>query len=768
MTAVNSNSLRRPRVVSRPGRLRGAALMTAAALSALLGACAQHDASQLINDKAAADAAAASSAASAPPPVVGVLGGARAYPAAAVRPVTHDYYGIVVKDDFEWLESPADPMEKAWVAAENAYSRKALDAMPSRGALHAKLTTLMSSTSSSYYGLVERGGLVFAYKNAPPKQQPLLVTLKSVDDVASEHVVYDPNAEAANGSLTIDFFKPSLDGKRVAISVSEGGSEDGTLRIVDVATGQALPDRIPRVTYPTGGGDVAWGPGSAGLYYTQYPAPGARPEADAHFFQQVFYHALGTPPTQDRAEVGSDFPRIAETRLETSEDGRTVTAIVENGDGGDYALYLKTTDADAQGTWRRIAVAADGVKDSQIGDDGALYLLSRAHAPRGKLLRLAVTPKTQTVNWAKVPVVVPPSDGSIEHYAVAGGKIYSAELLGGPSRLRTIDIRTKRVASVVLPPVSGVDDVVRIGREDVVAHLSSYLTPPMWSHVGTGRAKRTALFTTSEASFDDSEVVREFATSKDGTKIPLNIIRRKGTHMDGKNPTILYGYGGYGVSMTPGFNAARRVWLDRGGVYVVANIRGGSEYGEAWHMAGNLTKKQNVFDDFIASAEYLVKQNYTQPAELAILGGSNGGLLMGAALTQRPDLFHAVVSSVGIYDMLRVELDPNGAFNTTEFGSVKDKAQFDALYAYSPYRNVRDGTDYPAILMMTGDNDGRVNPAHSRKMIARLQQADPAGRPILLRTSASSGHGIGTALSERIEETTDMYGFFVDQLIGGQ
>jgi prolyl oligopeptidase len=276
------------------------------------------------------------------------------------------------------------------------------------------------------------------------------------------------------------------------------------------------------------------------------------------------------------------------------------------------------------------------------------------------------------------------------------------------------------------------------------------------------------MFVTSEASFNDTEVVREFAVSRDGTKVPLNIIRRKGTRLDGRNPTILYGYGGFGVPMTPGFNPARRVWLDRGGVYVVANIRGGGEYGEAWHTAGNLTRKQNVFDDFIAAAEYLVKSGYTQPAKLGIMGGSNGGLLMGAAFTQRPELFRAVVSTVGVYDMLRVELDPNGAFNTTEFGTVKDKAQFEALYAYSPYRNVRDGTDYPAILMMTGDNDGRVNPAHSRKMIARLQQADPSGKPILLLTSASSGHGIGTALSERIEQTVDQYGFLVDQLTGGQ
>ena len=705
-------------------------MSTLVVLSAFLAACAEHDASHLMAPAAPAAAASAPDPAATP-----VMPGSRGYPSAARRPVANDYFGVVVKDDFQWLESASDPATKSWVAAQNAYSRRYLDAMPARAALHSQLRSLMSSTSSSYSELVERGGLIFALKTAPPKQQPLLVTLKSVDDVASEHVVYDPNEEAPNGSLTIDIFKPSLDGKRVAITVSEGGSEDGTLRIVDVASGQALPDRIPRVTYPTGGGDVAWGPGSTGLYYTQYPTPGTRPNADAHFFQQVFYHTLGTAASADRAEVGADFPRIAETQLESSRDGRTVTAIVENGDGGDYALYLKTTTADAQGTWRRIAIASDGVKATRIGDDGALYLLSRAGAPRGKILRLVVDGKTKSVDWAKVPVVVASSEGTIEHYAVGGGRVYSAELLGGPSRLRTIDIRTRHVSSVVLPPVSGVDDIAALARGDAVAKVTSFLAPPAWSHVASGRARRTALVVTSEANFNDTEVVREFAVSKDGTQIPLNILRRKGTRLDAANPTILYGYGGCSISQVPRFDPARRVWLDQGGVYVIANLRGGGEYGDAWHLAGNLTRKQTVFDDFIASADHLIKQGYTQPSRLAIVGGSNGGLLMGAAMTQRPDLFRAVVSRVGIYDMLRVELDPNGAFNTTEFGSVKDRAQFDALYAYSPLHRVRDGTDYPAVLMLTGDNDGRVNPAHSRKMIARLQQADPSGRAILLRTS---------------------------------
>ena len=273
------------------------------------------------------------------------------------------------------------------------------------------------------------------------------------------------------------------------------------------------------------------------------------------------------------------------------------------------------------------------------------------------------------------------------------------------------------------------------------------------------------MFETSPIKLDDAEVVRGFATSKDGTHVPLNIIRLKGIKLDATHPAILIGYGGYGISTKPFFEGLfARLWLDQGGILVETNIRGGGEYGEEWHKAGNLTHKQKVFDDFIACAEYLIDQKYTSPAHLAILGGSNGGLLMGAAFTQRPDLFRAVVSFVGIYDMLRVELDPNGAFNVTEFGTVKDPEQFRALYAYSPYHHVRDGTAYPAILMLTGENDHRVNPMESRKMIARLQAADSSGHPILLRTSASAGHGIGTALDERIEQDADLFSFLFDQL----
>jgi prolyl oligopeptidase len=272
------------------------------------------------------------------------------------------------------------------------------------------------------------------------------------------------------------------------------------------------------------------------------------------------------------------------------------------------------------------------------------------------------------------------------------------------------------------------------------------------------------LYTTSPVSFEDIEVVRAFAVSKDGTKVPLNILQKKGLALNGRNPTILYGYGGYGVSLTPAFDATRRVWFDAGGVYVVANLRGGGEYGEAWHKAGNLTQKQHVFDDFIAAAEFLVNHKYTNPSKLAVEGASNGGLLMGAFLTQRPDLARAVVSRVGIYDMLRIELDPNGQFNITEFGTVKNPEQFRALYAYSPYHRVRNGVKYPAVFFATGDNDGRVNPAQSRKMTARLQAATASDLPILFRSSASAGHGMGSSLKVRIAEQSDLLSFLFDQL----
>jgi prolyl oligopeptidase len=359
------------------------------------------------------------------------------------------------------------------------------------------------------------------------------------------------------------------------------------------------------------------------------------------------------------------------------------------------------------------------------------------------------------------------SRASIEDFVLAPGRLYVADVVGGPSRIRAFDLQGHSLPGPPLPPVSAVYQMVPTRRSDVIFSVSTYLEPSGWYRfdAATGKSVRTALVRTSPIHFDDAEVVREFATSKDGTRVPVNIIRRRATRLDGSNPMLLEAYGGYGVNMQPFFlGSFTRAWLNQGGVYAIANLRGGGEYGEEWHQAGRLTRKQNVFDDFIACAQHLVERKYTSPAHLAAIGGSNGGLLMGAAFTQRPDLFRAVVSYVGIYDMLRVELDPNGAFNVTEFGTVRDPEQFKALYAYSPYYHVKDGTAYPAILFPTGENDHRVNPMQSRKMTARLQAANSSGRPVLLRTSSNAGHGIGTAADERIEEDADVLAFLFDQL----
>jgi prolyl oligopeptidase len=544
----------------------------------------------------------------------------------------------------------------------------------------------------------------------------------------------------------------------VAVSLSENGSEDGSVHVFDVSTGKELPDVVPRVQYPTGGGGLEWNADDTGFYYTRYPQGNERPKEDANFYQQVYFHKLGSPATEDTYVIGREFPRIAENRIATTEDGQYVLVSVANGDGGEFAHYLRSPS----GKWVQITQFSDGVVSAQFGLNGMLYLLSVKDAPNRKILALPLSRPM----LANAKVIVPDSDLAISQFLATAGRLYVVDVVGGPSQVRVFDLEGKQLGSVMLNPISSVGGLVRLKGDEILFSSQTYLEPEAWYHYdpASGGVRKTALAVTSKVDFNDCEVVREFAKSKDGTEIPINIIRCKGTELNGQNPTLLYGYGGFGISEAPNFDASRRVWLEQRGVYVIANLRGGGEFGEAWHSAGKLTKKQNVFDDFAACAQHLIEKKYTNPSMLAIEGGSNGGLLMGAALTQHPELFRTVVSYVGIYDMLRVELFPNGAFNTTEYGTVKDAEQFKALYAYSPYHHVRDETAYPAVLFLTGDNDGRVDPANSRKMIARLQAATNSGLPILLRTDSNAGHGIGTGLSTRVAQQVDVYAFLFDQL----
>jgi prolyl oligopeptidase len=678
------------------------------------------------------------------------------------KPVSTKYQDVTVEDPYQWLEEDNDSQVKSWSDAQNQRTRQYLDQLPDRAAIEKQLTEWYAKTSPSYSSLASRPGLLFVMKFQPPKQQPLLVTLTSADDLKSEKIVLDPNVLDAKGTTAIDWFVPSLDGKYVAVSLSEGGSEDGTLHFYETATGKAMPDTIAQVQYPTAGGSAAWNADGTGIYYTRFPRKGERPEADLNFYQQVYFHKLGTPDTEDTYSIGKDFPRIAEIILEGSRDGRYILASVANGDGGDFEHYLLGVEGSASGSWKQITKFSDQIKAARLGRDNALYLLSRSAAPRGKVLRLPL----ETPELSKAVEIVSTGDPVIQQIVPTTDALFVGDLLGGPSQIRRFALDGKGETTIPIPKISAVQEMVALEDGSLLFRDQSYTESAAWFHCAKEKTEpvKTALRTTSPVSFADIEVTREFATSKDGTKIPLNIIFRKGMKRDGQNPTLLYGYGGYGISMSPNFEFTRRLWFDHGGVYVVANIRGGGEFGEDWHKAGNLTKKQNVFDDFAAAAQYLIKENYTRPEKLAIQGGSNGGLLMGAMITQHPDLMRAVVSQVGIYDMLRVELAPNGAFNVTEFGTVKNADQFNALYAYSPYHHVFDGTKYPSILMMTGANDGRVAPYHSRKMVARLDEANKSENPILLRTSSSAGHGIGTALNERIKQLADIYAFLFAQL----
>ena len=679
------------------------------------------------------------------------------YPEAPKRPVTNTYHGIQVTDDYRWLEDDRDPAVKAWSLDQLKVTRAYLDNLPQRARLKERFADLYG-TAPVRYSQFHQAGRLFAMKRQPPKNQQMLVVMKSARDVASERVLLDPNKLDAKGTTAIDFFAPSIDGRYVAVAVSENGSEDGPAWVIDTRTGRRLPDVVPRVQYPTGGGSIAWDAKSTGFYYTRYPQGAERAKEDANFYQQVWFHKLRTPAAADTYVIGKEFPRIAETGLSTARDGRYLLASVANGDGGEHAFYLRGPE----GRWTKVSDFADMLRAAWLGFDGRLYALSTKDAPRGKVIAMPLAKP----ELASATVVVPEGADTIEDVRPTATRLYAIYMAGGPTEIRMFDLAGKPLGALPAEPVSTSFINERLGGDEILVGSVSYVTEPA-SYLYSpqlGKLVRTKLAAKQRFDFADAEVVREMAVSKDGTRVPVNIVMRKGTKRDGSNPVLLYGYGGYGLSMQPGFSVGTRVWLDAGGIFAVANLRGGGEFGEEWHLKGNLTKKQNVFDDMIGVAQHLIERGYTRPERLAAMGGSNGGLLMGAILTQRPDLFRAIVSEVGIYDMLRVESTPNGAFNVTEFGTIKDRAQFDALYAYSPYHRVKDGTSYPAILLTSGENDGRVDPYNSRKMAARLQAAAASGRPVLLRISADTGHGMGTALKTRVEEEADTYAFIMDAL----
>jgi prolyl oligopeptidase len=692
-------------------------------------------------------------------------------PATPKRPVVDVYHGISVRDDYRWLENWNDPEVRKWSDAENACARHYLDHLSNVPALRSRVTEIMQAKTIGYGSVEYRKGRLFALKYEPPKQQPVLIVLPSAHEADKARVLVDPNAIDAKGGTAIDWYVPSSDGRLLAVSLSKGGTESGDAHLFNAATGKPTGEIVPRVNTGTAGGNLAWLPDGSGFYYTRHPHAGERPPADLDFYQQIYFHKLGTPTTSDRYELGKDFPRVAESQIEVDEHTGYALVTVQNGDGGEFAHYLRAPS----GSWKQITHFKDRIVQIVFGpgssqSSGRLYLVSRAGAPRGRIESMPLA--DPDIQRAKI-IVREGLDAIVTGFSYGRARIlptadrlYVEYQLGGPSELRVFDLEGQPQPAPRQLPVSSVYDVVKMEGDDILFGNTSYVAPPAYYQFRPkdGRTEKTALATVSPVDFSDVEVTREFAISKDGTRIPVNILFPKGTKRNGQNPTIAYGYGGFGISLTPSFSAVHHVLFEHGFVYAIANIRGGSEYGEAWHLAGNLTHKQNAFDDFAAALEYLIAHHYTSPAHLAIEGASNGGLLMGATLTQHPELMRCVVSHVGIYDILRTEFSPNGAFNITEYGTVRDLAQFKALDAYSPYHHVKEGTRYPAALFLTGANDPRVDAMQSRKFVARLQAANASGEPILLRTSGNTGHGLDSPLSERIAETVDVYAFLFEQL----
>src|SRR3954447_15505701 len=548
------------------------------------------------------------------------------------EPVTDSYHGVAVIDEYQWLEDERSEATREWTAAQDARTRAFLEALPFRDAIRHRFEEILKVESIAYDGLSLGGSTYFALKTQPPLQQPLLVALDGLDDTAGERVLVDPNALDASGVTTIDWYCPSPDGSRVAVSLSEHGTEDGSVYVYDAASGETVDGPLRHVNSGTAGGSLAWRADSGGFWYTWHAAPGTVPDADLGFYQQVWFHELGTDG--GRRELAGVFAedRIAENFLATSPDGRWAMDLVQKGDRGEWQIFVRRQHRDA--AWRMVADVGDECIRAVFGGR-SLFVLSLRGAPRGQVLRLELG---DTASVADATVVVPQGDLPIEEIVATDARLWVVDIDGGPSDIRAFDHDADVLPNVPLPAIGSIDRPRALGAGMVAWALETYVSPRSWWVQADDDAepRRTALDTITPIDFAGIEVERGFVTSKDGTRIPINLIYRAGTPKDGSAPTVLYGYGGFAVRPSRPFSPPRRFWLEQGGVYAVANLRGGGEYGRAWHHAGRLASKQHCFDDFAACADHLVQTGVTSRERLAIMGGSNGGVLVGARPPPRP------------------------------------------------------------------------------------------------------------------------------------
>jgi prolyl oligopeptidase len=724
------------------------------------------------------------------------------YPAAQKTDQVDVYHGVRVADPYRWLEDTDSPATAAWVSAENNLTFGYLGAIPERAAIRSRLEALWNY--AKYSAPTKRGGRYFYTENSGLLNQPILYVL---DGLGSQpRVLLDPNTLSADGTVALSTTVPSPDGHYLGYGVAAGGSDWEEFRVRDANTGRDLADTVKWVKFSS----LAWTRDNKGFFYSRYDAPqSGNSLTNANQFQKLYYHRLGQ--AQARDELIYDRPDQPGWLFDAqvSEDGQyAVITVFQGTDVRNRLYYIDLENARKPQVGNPVVRLVDRLTAAFtfVGNSGTtFYLTTDQNAPNGRIIAVSL----DFPDASKWNTMVPETPDALTDARMAGNQILASYLHDAHSVLKLYaprknddknrrrdegrrrsgdeggrsvydgDTTRTRGGSVTnfggswaesgeipLPAIGSVDQIEsRQGDEEFFYSFTSFLYPPTIFRYDL-KAKKSELFRAPKLDFntDAYETKQVFYASKDGTKIPMFITAKKGLTLDGNNPTILYAYGGFNVSETPFFSSSVLTWIEMGGVYAVANIRGGGEYGKAWHEAGMLSKKQNVFDDFIAGAQYLISEKYTSRKKLAINGGSNGGLLIGAVMTQRPELFGAALPDVGVMDMLRFQKFTIGAAWASDYGSSDDSTQFQYLRAYSPLQNIKPGTCYPPTLATTADHDDRVVPGHTFKFTATLQAAQGCANPVLVRIGTSAGHGAGKPTSKRIDEAADKYAFLVKSL----
>ena len=674
------------------------------------------------------------------------------YPKTAKGDVVDTYFGIQVKEPYRWLENDTSAATSAWVKEQNKVTKDYLSQIPFRNDLKKRLTSL--NNYAKYTSPFKKNGRYYYYKNNGLQNQSALYCQESL--TVEPKLLLDPNTFSSDGTVALANTAFSKDGKYMGYAIARSGSDWNEIFVMDVENHQLLSDHIQW----SKSSEISWQ--GNGFYYSAYNAPVAGKEfSNKNEYEKVYYHTIGENQSQDKLIYEDKEHALRECYASLTDDEKYLfISITETTTGNGLLMKDLTTP---NGSFVELAPGFENDYSVVDNVNGKLYILTNWKAPKNRLMEVDPANSARE-NWKEI---IPETENVLEHVAIVGGKIITQYMKDATNHLYGFDLSGKKLYEVQLPTLGSVTNL-NGDKNDTEAFyvFTSYTFPPTIYTLNADKNTST-IFHKTEISFNLNDYLSEqvFYTSKDGTKVPMTITYKKGLKRNGKNPLLLYGYGGFNISLNPTFNVSRIPFLENGGIYAVANIRGGGEYGEAWHMAGTKMKKQNVFDDFIAAAEYLITNKYTTKQKLAIDGGSNGGLLVGACLTQRPDLYAVAIPEVGVLDMLRYHMFTIGWSWTSDYGnSEESKEMFEYLKGYSPLHNVKAGVKYPATMVMTGDHDDRVVPAHSFKFAATLQDKNTGNKPTLIRIDSKAGHGAGKPIGKLIDSQTDMLSFVMSNL----